>query len=191
MSQSILESQVASEITPGSQHFPKFQVTPDLIAEADMRMLHYPISKLSAVLPLIHIVQHRFGYVCNEAILWIAEKLEVEPIKVESVVTFYPGFRQCAPGKFHIRVCRTLSCAMAGSYELMDKFCELAGIDKSSKSHDKPIAVSPCGNYSVEFAECLASCGTAPVCLINDDLHENVKVADAKKLLDKYPPAKK
>jgi NADH-quinone oxidoreductase subunit E len=129
--------------------------------------------------------------VCNDAILWIAEKLEIEPIKVESVVTFYPGFRQHAPGKYHIRVCRTLSCAMAGSYELMDKFCELAEIDASSATHDNPIAVSPCGNYSIEFAECLASCGMAPVCLINDDFHENVKDKDAKKLLEKYPPAKK
>lgn len=191
MSQNLLESQVASNPTPGNQHFPKFEVTDELVNLADERITHYPVSKLSAVLPLIHIVQHKFGYVCNDAILWIAEKLEIEPIKVESVVTFYPGFRQHAPGKYHIRVCRTLSCAMAGSYELMDTFCELANIDRSATTHENPIAVSPCGNYSVEFAECLASCGSAPVCLINDDFHENVTNDSASELLKNYPPAKK
>ncbi len=190
MSQDLLNQQVASQETPGNKHFPKFEVTPELIAESEERMTHYPESKLSAVLPLIHIVQHKFGYVCNDAMLWIADKLEVEPIKVESVVTFYPGFRQHAPGKFHIRVCRTLSCAMAGSYELMDKFCELANIDPSSTTHDNPIAVSPCGNYSVEYAECLASCGSAPVCLVNNDFHENVTTGNAAKLLTQYPAEK-
>lgn len=191
MSQDILDSQVASLETPGNKHFSKFEVTAELIEAADERISHYPVRKLSAVLPLVHIVQHKFGYVCNEAIVWIAEKLEIEPIKVESVVTFYPGFRQHAPGKYHIRVCRTLSCAMAGSYELMDTFCEITEIDASTATHDNPIAVSPCGNYSVEFAECLASCGSAPVCLINDDFHENVTSANAKELLTKYPAQEK
>jgi NADH-quinone oxidoreductase subunit E len=102
-------------------------------------------------------------------------------------VSFYPGFRQSAPGKFHIRVCRTLSCAMGGSYELMDKLCELTGIDRSSMdSHHHPVAVSPCGRFSVEFAECLASCGTAPVCMVNDDFHEGVSAGKAAELLGKY-----
>jgi len=109
MSQNLLESQVASNPTPGNQHFPKFEVTDELVNLADERITHYPVSKLSAVLPLIHIVQHKFGYVCNDAILWIAEKLEIEPIKVESVVTFYPGFRQHAPGKYHRAACMRTS----------------------------------------------------------------------------------
>jgi NADH-quinone oxidoreductase subunit E len=111
-------------------------------------------------------------------------------IKVAEVVTFYPGFRQSAPGKFHFRVCRTLSCAMGGSYELMEKICELTGIDRShSDSHHHPIAVSPCGSYSVEFAECLASCGTAPVCMVNDDFHEGITADKASGLVDQYGKA--
>jgi len=187
MSQSILESQIASVPTAGDKHFKKFEITPELEAKADERISHYPVSNLSAVLPLIHIVQHDFGFVSPESIDWIAEKLGIEPIKVVSVVTFYPGFRQQAPGKYHIRVCRTLSCAMAGSYELMDTFCDLAGIDRSATTHENPIAVSNCGYYSVEFAECLASCGSAPVCLINDDFHENVTTENAAKILNNYP----
>jgi NADH-quinone oxidoreductase subunit E len=187
MSDPILEESVASPETPGSKFYPPFAVTPELESEADDRISHYPESKRSATLPLLHIVQHKFGHISATAIEWVASKLDLEPIKVLEVVTFYPGFRQSAPGKFHIRVCRTLSCAMGGSYELMERLCELTGIDRSaSDSHHHPVAVSPCGKFSVEFAECLASCGSAPVCLVNDDFHEAVAPGKAEELLAKY-----
>lgn len=190
MSTAPLEESIASHETPGTKHYPKFEVTPELEAEADERISHYPDHKRSATLPLLHIVQHKFGYISASAIEWVAGKLELEPIKVLEVVSFYPGFRQSAPGKFHIRVCRTLSCAMGGSGELMEKLCELTGIDRSkTDSHHHPIAVSPCGSFSVEFAECLASCGTAPVCLVNDDFHEGVAPEKAEELLAKYKNA--
>jgi NADH-quinone oxidoreductase subunit E len=184
-----LEELIASHETPGTKFFPPFEVTPELEAQADECVSHYPASKRSATLPLLHIVQHRFGYISAAAIDWVAAKLGLEPIKVLEVVTFYPGFRQSAPGKFHIRVCRTLSCAMGGSYELMERLCELTGIDRSQMdSHHHPIVVSPCGNFSVEFAECLASCGTAPVCMVNDDFHEGITADKAQGLLAKYAP---
>ena len=56
----------------------------------------------------------------------------------------------------------------------------------ATRSHHHPVAVSPCGNFSVEFAECLASCGTGPVCLVNDDFHESVKSEEVAALLAKY-----
>ena len=187
MSASLLEEAIASEETPGTRFFPPFSISADLEAEADEAISHYPASKRSATLPLLHIVQHRFGFISAPAIEWVAGKLGLEPIKVLEVVTFYPGFRQSAPGKYHIRVCRTLSCAMGGSYQLMDKLCELTGIDRGSMdSHHHPVAVSPCGKFSVEFAECLASCGTAPVCMVNDDFHEGVVADKAAELLAKY-----
>ncbi len=187
MSNSSLLESIASHETPGSQFYPPFAITAELEAEADDRISHYSINKRSATLPLLHIVQHHFGYISAAAIDWVAAKLELEPIKVLEVVTFYPGFRQSAPGKFHIRVCRTLSCAMGGSYELMERLAALTGIDRSaSDSHHHPVSVSPCGKFSVEFAECLASCGTAPVCMVNDTFHEGVDPGKAEELLAKY-----
>jgi len=184
----VLEQNVYSAVTPGSKNFPPFKITPALEETANESIAHYPADqKRSAVLPLLHEVQHHFGFISPESIEWVAGKLEISPIKVVEVVTFYPGFRQKAPGKFHVRVCRTLSCAMGGSAELMDKLCELTGIDRTnSDTHQDPIAVSPCGDYSVEFAECLASCGTAPVCLVNDDFHEGVTADKASELLNSY-----
>jgi NADH-quinone oxidoreductase subunit E len=189
MSSSPLEEAIASPETPGTKFFPPFEATPELEAAADERISHYPASKRSATLPLLHLVQHRFGFISAAAMEWVAAKLELSPIQVLEVVTFYPGFRQSAPGKFHIRVCRTLSCAMGGSLELMERLCEITGIDRShSDSHHHPIAVSPCGTFSVEFAECLASCGTAPVCMVNDDFHEGISPDKAGDLLEKYTP---
>jgi NADH-quinone oxidoreductase subunit E len=161
-----------------------FKVPTKVEKDIDERITHYPVSKRSAVLPVLHALQHEYGYLSDEAIEWTAAKLELEPIKVLEVVTFYPGFRQKEPGKYHIRVCRTLSCAMAGSAELMEAVCDKAKIDRSGVTHHDPIAVSKDGKFSVEFAECLASCGTGPVCLVNDDFHE--AVGDADELLAKY-----
>ena len=138
------------------------------------------------MLPLLHLIQHQFGFIQPEAVHWVADKLGLEPVQVLEVVTFYPGFRQSAPGKYHIRVCRTLSCAMAGSYELMENLCKATGIDRTHSDHHHPIAVSPDGNYSIEFAECLASCGTGPVCMVNDDFYENVSPEKTAELLAKY-----
>ncbi len=159
----------------------------ELAQKIDEVITHYPVSKRSAVLPLLHLLQHHFRFIGPESVQWVADKLGLEPVQVLEVVTFYPGFRQSAPGRYHIRVCRTLSCAMAGSYELMESLCKVANIDRSHSDHHHPIAVSPDGRYSIEFAECLASCGTGPVCMVEDDFHEKVDPAKAADLLARYP----
>ena len=127
-------------------------------------------------MPLLHLWQEHFGFISDEAVLWIAKKLGLQPINILELVTFYPMFRQKPAGKTHIRVCRTLSCAMAGGFELMENLCAALEIQRPPDGdgiHD-PIAVSADGNYSVEFVECLASCGTAPVCMIGEQLHEQL-----------------
>ncbi|HYD84391.1 MAG TPA: NAD(P)H-dependent oxidoreductase subunit E, partial [Opitutus sp.] len=106
----------------------------------------------------------------------VAQKLEIQPINVYDVVTFYPMFRQKPIGRRHIRVCRTLSCALRGGYKTCEEF--------EKQFNTKVGEVSPDGEVTVEFVECLASCGTAPVVLIDDDLHEKVDCAKAKALSD-------
>jgi NADH-quinone oxidoreductase subunit F len=139
--------------------------------------------KRSASLPLLHLWQEHFGFISDEAVTWIAAKLGLQPINILELVTFYPMLRQRPAGKTHIRVCRTLSCAMAGSYQLMENLCAATGIQRNRDTHGvhNSISVSRDGNYSVEFVECLASCGTAPVCMINEELHESV---DANSVVD-------
>jgi len=163
------------------------QIPADLEKQIDEVITHYPVSKRSASLPLLHLIQEHFGYVSDEAIEWIATKLELQPINVYELVTFYPMFRREPAGRKHIRVCRTLSCAMAGSYELKESLAKAAGIDLHAHDHNgsghaNPVAVSPDGEYSVEFVECLASCGSAPVAMVNDNFKENVAPASGKDL---------
>jgi NADH-quinone oxidoreductase subunit F len=137
----------------------------------------------SGAMPLLHLWQEHFGFISDDGVLWIAAKLGLQPINILELVTFYPMFRQKPVGKTHIRVCRTLSCAMAGSYQLIENLCAATGIERRghSEAMHNPISISADGNYSIEFVECLASCGTAPVCMIGEELRENV---DANSIVD-------
>src|ERR1043166_7856775 len=103
-----------------------FAVPADLERECDELISHYPV-KRSAALMLVHAVQERFGFIQKEAMEWIATKLELQPINIYELVTFYPMFRQNPVGKAHIKVCRTLSCALGGSYQLHGYFCDKLG----------------------------------------------------------------
>lgn len=154
----------------------------------DEAIARYPREhQRSASLPLLHLWQEHFGFISEEAVTWIAAKLGLEPINILELVTFYPMLREKRAGKTHIRVCRTLSCAMAGSYQVMENICAATGIQRKSDHNGmhEPISVSADENYSVEFVECLASCGTAPVCMVNDELFENVDpTAAADRLLN-------
>ncbi|MEY2551141.1 MAG: NADH-quinone oxidoreductase subunit, partial [Verrucomicrobiota bacterium] len=90
----------------------------------DDAIARYPADrKRSAAMPLLHLWQEEFGFISDEGVNWIATKLELQPINILELVTFYPMFRQAPAGKTHIRVCRTLSCAMAGSYQVMERAC--------------------------------------------------------------------
>ena len=158
------------------------KVPAELEQQMDKAIGHYPPDqKRSASLPLLHLWQEHFGFISDEGVTWIAAKLGLEPINILELVTFYPMFRQAPAGRKHIRVCRTLSCAMAGAYPLMENLARLTKIDRDD-THD-PVAVSSDGNYSIEFVECLASCGTAPVCMVDDELRETVTPESAPDLL--------
>jgi len=143
----------------------------------DAAIARYPHDhQRSAAMPLLHLWQEHFGFISDDAVTWIAAKLGLQPINILELVTFYPMFRQEPAGKTRIRVCRTLSCAMAGGFQLMENLCAATGIRREHQGEGmhSPISVSADGNYSVEFVECLASCGTAPVCMVNEELHESV-----------------
>ena len=170
-----------------------------MLAKIDEAITHYPASKRSATLPLLHLWQEHFGFISDEAITWIAAKLSLEPINVLELVTFYPMFRRQPAGATHIRICRTLSCALGGAYELRERVAKAAGIDLAAflegqkktidhghphnPGHGNPIAISPDGKFSMEFVECLASCGSAPVAMVNDNFKENISLDKAAELL--------
>ena len=161
---------------------PDFAVPVALQAEMDELITHYPI-KRSASLMLLHAVQEHFGYLSRQAVEWVAGKLGLQPINVYELVTFYPMFHAKPVGRYHLKVCRTLSCALGGSYELHEHFCRKLDLDP----HAHGPQTTKDGRFTVEFVECLASCGTAPVMMCNDAFHEGVTPAKADEILEKCP----
>lgn len=144
---------------------------PETLQRIDEVITHYPV-KRSATLPLLHLIQEDIGHLPPDTVEWVAAKLGIQPINVYEVITFYPMFRQHPIGRRHIRVCRTLSCALNGGY----KTCEALKREFNTGLNE----ISPDGEVTIEFVECLASCGTGPVIMVDEELHEKVDGAKAK-----------
>lgn len=155
-----------------------FAAAAALEAAVDELVTHYP-EKRAASLMVLHALQEHFGWISQEAVEWTAKKLEVQPINIYELVTFYPMLRQEPMGKYQIKVCRTLSCALGGSYELHKYFCERLGLD----AHQHGPQTTKDGKFTVEFVECLASCGTAPVMMCNDAFYEGVSHRKADEIM--------
>ena len=155
-----------------------FSVPPALESEIDELISHYP-RKRSASLMLLHALQEHHGLISRQAVEWTAAKLELQPINIYELVTFYPMFHRTRVGRYHFRVCRTLSCALGGGYELHEFLCRKLGIDPSG--HGAQTTAD--GKFTIEFVECLASCGTAPVMMCNDTFHEGVSQQRAEEIL--------
>lgn len=137
----------------------------------------YPVSKRSAVLMVLHLLQETYGFISNEAIEWAAKQLDLQPVNLLELVTFYPMFRQKPAGRYHVKVCRTLSCSLNGGESLCDHILRKLGVELEQTTPD--------GRFTVSHVECIASCGTAPVVQINDDLHEAVTPQKVDELLAK------
>jgi NADH-quinone oxidoreductase subunit E len=156
----------------------------DLPAELETRIdeiiSRYP-QKRSASLMVLHELQEHFGFLSRDAVEWTAAKLELQPINVHELVTFYPMFNREPVGTYHLKVCRTLSCALGGGHELREHLCRKLGLDASA--HGK--LTTQDGRFTVEFVECLASCGTAPVMMCNEDFYEGVSAGKADEILEK------
>ncbi len=138
---------------------------PETLEKAAKIIAKYP-QKRSATMPLLHLAQEEIGYVSDAAMKWIAAALEIEPINVYEVVTFYPMFRLAPIGKRHVKVCRTLSCALRGAYKTMENLEKEFSCKRGETSAD--------GNVTLEFVECLACCGTGPIVQVDHILYEKV-----------------
>src|SRR5881398_2342052 len=116
------------------------KIPADLERKMDAAIRQYPADqRRSAALPLLHLWQEHFGFINDDAVYSISAKLGLQPINILELVTFYPMLRQQRTGKTHIRVCRTLSCAMAGSYRVMENLCAAAGIARGHNGAHDPI----------------------------------------------------
>ena len=135
----------------------------------------YP-EKGAAVLPALWLAQREFGFISTEAALYVAELTEVPPARVLSDLNFYTLYQTKKTGRYHVQVCRTLSCMLAGSEDLQKV------LEKKLKL--KPGGVTPDGKFSYQQVECLAACHNAPCVQVNDEYHENLTPEKLEALLD-------
>ncbi len=125
----------------------------------------YPQSR-SAVMPLLYIAQEEFGLITQEGIEWVASKINLPPVQVWEIATFYTMYYKKPVGKYHFQVCRTLPCALRGAKFVSEYLHKKLGLSPGEVSKD--------GMWSFEEVECLGSCGTAPMCQVNDVFFENL-----------------
>ncbi len=145
-----------------------FSLTSEQSAELEQIVARYPIRQ-AACIPVLHLCQKANGnWISEDVILFVAEKLNLSPSHVSGVVSFYSLLNEEPPGKHQIWVCRTLSCALRGSEAIL-KHCEDRLGIKSGET-------TPDGNVTLRTAECLASCGSAPMLQIDEKYHENLTV---------------
>ena len=144
--------------------------------KVDELLTRYP-NKMAACIPVLHVCQEaNDNWVSAEIIEFVARRLELSTAHVKGVVTFYTLFNQEPPGKHQVWVCRTLSCALKGSDALM-KHCERRlGIHEGQTTKN--------GRVTLRSAECLASCGTAPMIQVDKSFHENLTPEQLDKILD-------
>ena len=142
------------------------KLSEDTLLKIDEVVPKYP-EKRSAALMVIHLVQDQLGAVDDKACEWIAQRLELQPINIKELITFYPMRREKPWGRKHIRVCRTLPCALRGSYGTCKTFEDKLGVKEGHVRDD--------GEYSIEFMECLADCGQGPVVIVDEKTYENIE----------------
>ena len=141
----------------------------------------YPEDR-SALMPALYLAQEYFGYVTDDAIQWVSNRLNVPPVHVMEVATFYTMYYRKPVGRYHIQVCRTLSCALRGSRKIVDCLRRRFHLESGEVSAD--------GMWSYEEVECLGSCGTAPVCGINDTYFENLSEEKIASIIDAIEASK-
>jgi NADH-quinone oxidoreductase subunit E len=151
-------------------------LTDEIIAEIKAYFPRYP-SLQAVTLPALHVVNSRLRHVPLQAVVEIAELLELSPAEVQDTLTFYGFFKQDAPhGRTRAWVCRSISCHLRGADNLLEHLCEKAGVQPGETTGD--------GKLTLEFGECLGACEHAPCMLANDTLHECVTKDEADQFIE-------
>lgn len=137
----------------------------DLIEKIN-RLVETHETKRSSLIPVLREVQNHHGWLSKESMEEVSKMLDIPPSQIQNVATFYTMFFTKPKGEHVIWVCRTLSCALRGAEHVEHYLCDKLKIKTGEASKD--------GKITLMEAECLASCGTAPVMLADDILYENL-----------------
>jgi NADH-quinone oxidoreductase subunit E len=155
----------------------KVEFTPENLAEAKRYISHFPQGKQkSAILSLLHLAQAQWGWLSVPVQDYVASLLNIEPIEVYEVSTFYTMFHLKPTGKYVLEVCRTGPCVLMGAEETIERIETKLGIKVGETTVD--------GLFTLKTVECLAACGFAPIIQIHEKYHEHMSPDNAEKLID-------
>ncbi|MDO8804223.1 MAG: NADH-quinone oxidoreductase subunit NuoE [Elusimicrobiota bacterium] len=152
-----------------------FKLTEEFKTRAEKICAKYP-RRDAALIPLLQEIQKETGYVAEEAMDALALLLELPYSRVKAVVTFYTMFNREPTGKYHLQVCRNISCHMAGAEGLLALLRAKLGLAEGGTTKD--------GLFTLSSVECLGACGSAPVMQVNDKYFEKLDEAKLSALLE-------
>ena len=151
-----------------------FSYTPENEIKFQEYVSRYPKID-SCMLPALWLVQEQIGWVSPEAMVYVADKLGKTPIQVYEVATFYTMFNLKPIGKYHIELCKTLSCKLCGSQKIKNHIKETIGIEAGQTSED--------GLFHLSEVECMGACGGAPMFALNGEYHEKLTIQKVDELI--------
>jgi NADH-quinone oxidoreductase subunit E len=148
-----------------------------LVAEFDVMRRRFPAEATSSmVLPCLRRIQDDRGFVAYDDIAGLTAYLGVPRIQIEEVLAHYTQFRRKPIGRWHLQACRNLSCSMRGAEGVIEHLGRKLGIAPGQTTAD--------GRFTLSTVECLGSCGTAPVVMVNEAYHENMSAARLDALIE-------
>jgi len=137
----------------------------------------YPQQR-AELMAALHEIQDREGWLSQESLQEVSERLNIPPAVVKGVATFYHMYRHAPLGRNVIQLCTNVACMIMGSERLVDLLKERYGLEPGGTTED--------GRFSLVIMECIGACGTAPAMLVNEDFHDNLDEKRIVEILDGY-----
>jgi NADH-quinone oxidoreductase subunit E len=140
-------------------------------------LTHYP-TKRSALVPTLLYAQDEVGYLSDEVIREIAQRIDLTELEVRNVISYYSMLTTRPRGRYNVQVCTNIACLLRGGEEILDHCKRRLGIGHKGTTAD--------GMFSLEEVECIGACSWAPAAQVNYDFHENLTTEKMDKVLDEY-----
>ncbi len=140
-------------------------------------LTHYP-TRRSTLVPTLLYAQDEIGYLSDEAIAELAQRLDLTELEVRNVISYYSMLVTKPRGKYNVQVCTNIACMLKGGEELLNHCKHKLGIGHKETTPD--------GEFSLEEVECIGACSWAPAVQVNYDFHENLTVQKMDEVLDDY-----
>jgi NADH-quinone oxidoreductase subunit E len=138
-------------------------------------LTHYP-TKRSALVPTLLYAQDEVGFMSDEVVTELAQRLDLTELEVRNVISYYSMLTTKPRGKYNVQVCTNIACMLRGGEELFDYCRKRLGIGNKGTTPD--------GLFSLEEVECIGACSWAPAVQVNYDFHENLTNGKMEQLLD-------